>query len=174
MIVRFLYYLFRNNTCHISRSPHGRRTAAARPSSVCRGITTRYPYDSTDIARASCGNRTMAVRVNNKSTISVRFFFWATNWTKILRLLHGHRAASVGCPCGDRAMPVRYVYGLRFVYGLTIFISMYNFLLYKIVEATAPVNPYDIVRLWPPPYGGRTIMELRAVYGLRRHIVGQM
>ena len=28
-------------------------------------------------------------------------------------------------------------------YGLTIFKNVYNFVIYKIVEAVKPVNPYD-------------------------------
>ena len=31
-------------------------------------------------------------------------FLRATSWPKTVRLLHGHRAASVECRCGDRAM----------------------------------------------------------------------
>ncbi len=50
-----------------ARPPYGRRTAVVR-------LPWGESAISTDIARAPCGNRTMAVRVTNKSTISVRFF----------------------------------------------------------------------------------------------------
>ena len=63
-------------------------------------------------------------------------FFWAAFPPKIVILLHDHRTASERCPCRDCAMPVRYVYVLRF---LKICITF----LYKIVEAAELVNLYD-------------------------------
>ena len=71
--------------------------------------------------------------------------------------------------CNARTICLRAT-GLRFFSQK----SVYNFIFYKFVEATEPMNPYDIARLWPLPHGNRTIMDLRAVYGRRRDIIGQM
>ena len=119
-------------------------------------IVRRLHGDCTDIVRSQCCHRTVSVRFSFGKRLT-------KNCTIAARSSRGRRAGIVQCP-----------YDMSTGYGLTIFNSLYNFLLYKIVEAAAPVNPYDIVRLWPPPYGGRTIMELRAVYGLRRYSVGQI
>ena len=62
--------------------------------------------------------------------------------------------------------------------GLRFFRICQTFHFDKIVEAAAPVNPYDVLqkshgRLLPS-HGGCTEMEIRAVYGLRKAIVSQM
>ena len=49
----------------------------------------------------------------------------ATFQPKIDSFLHNHRTASLRCPCGDRGMPVRYVY------RLTIFENLYIIFLTK-------------------------------------------
>ena len=46
-------------------------------------------------------------------------------------------------PCDARTAPVRCPYDMSTGYGLTIFKSLYNFLFYKIVEATEAVKSYD-------------------------------
>ena len=54
--------------------------------------------------------------------------------------------------------------------GLRFFKICHSAELKKIVEATAPVNPYDN----PVAIGGRTENEIRTSYGLRKPIAGQM
>ncbi len=69
---------------------------------------------------------------------------------------------------------MRCYYDVSTGYGLAIFLNLYSAELNKIVEATAPVNPYDNRTAASASVRSRTEMEIRASYGRRKLIAGQM
>jgi len=84
--------------------------------------------------------------MSHDSTIAVRLVFGnitAENRAFAARSERGVRTASNGV----RTTPVRGLcndrYDMSTGHGLTIFKNLYNFLLYKIVEAAMPVNLYE-------------------------------
>ena len=141
--------------------------ATARPWCGCCKMTVRFPCDFTGTVRAASGNLAITVRGPHEYTIFLRFAFGP----------HVHQKSCDCCTITlcHRTMPMRglcdAIYDMYTGYGLTIFKNLSNSSRNQIVEAAEPVNPQKIAR---SPHDARAAWELRAVYGRRRHIVGQM
>ena len=77
--------------------------------------------------------------MSHNSTIAVRLVFGnmtTENCAFAARSERGVQTTPVRGLCSGR-------YDMSTAYGLTIFKNLYNFFLYKIVEAAMPVNPYE-------------------------------
>ena len=93
------------------------RTIIVRSPCNCRTMTAQYLCHFKGTARASCHDLAIAVRVtydHRKSLQSSCDFLVPKRPAKTLHSPHYRRATTVRCPCGDRAMLLRCVYGLRF------------------------------------------------------------
>ena len=86
-----------------------------------------------------------AVLLSQEPTVIVHFLF--QNLVFSARSPCGHRAATMRCHYGDRAMLLQHVYRLR----------SYKFLYNSEYTKLMPVKPYHIVR---PPYGDGTEMGI--------------
>ena len=130
-------------------------------------MTAQYHGYCTGSEQQPCDSCAMAVRMPHKSTISVRFCFPPRSPKNCTFAAQSVR--------GLRAMPVRRLcnatYDMYTGYGLTIFSNLFNFSRNKIVKAAEPVNSYENLTAASCL---RTEKGIRAGYGLRRLIAGQM
>ena len=121
-------------------------------------MTVRCPYDFMGPAKASCSDLAGSLRLSKESTIVL-----GPRWqSKALRCPHDHRAVPVRGSYDVTAMCLRAT-GLRFF-------QMCHFAeLYKIVEATMPVNPYDDRKVFlRRPHGNGDLNIVRASYTCRK------
>ena len=105
----------------------------------CHKITALHPCNFMGTVRAPCGNRAIAVwgpyDYSKEPIITIRFFVPKIHQKSCP---HDRRAASVRCLCGDCAMLPTWFRACDFFFFFCKSVE-----LNKIIEATAPVNPYN-------------------------------
>ena len=105
-------------------------------------ISVPFYGHCTGTLRQPCHSREGAVRLSQEPTVIVRFFLFRNGQLKPCVF----NTIAVRPPCGARTGIVRCSYDVSTVYGLTIFIFLYNSELNKIEEATATLLRPKTVR----------------------------